>query len=156
MCDLFKDVFAVYLTFSFSLVFACLLCPGWPCDFGVWLSTDHHFHFHTPLFVCLCICELTGEGREAWRGDTGGAGGGDHHCGWGWEGKKEGKWIFAVTWCLFSWCIYCRRQQRIVCLVIREKLEYKYQNIRWWTFMRNLVMEKTFTEKEKKTHCSNI
>lgn len=156
MCNLSNDVFAVYLTFSFPLVFACLLCPGWPCDFGVWLSTDHHFHFHTPLFVCLCICELTGGGRGPGGETPVGLGEEIITVGRGGKGKKEGKWIFAVTWCLFSWCIYCRRQQRIVCLVIREKLEYKYQNIRWWTFMRNLVMEKTFTEKEKKTHCSNI
>lgn len=74
------------------------------------VALDHLLHFLTPLFVCLCICELTGGGREAWRAKTGGgAWGGEHH----WvdkmvgrvKKKREGGGVFAVTWCLFSWCI---------------------------------------------------
>lgn len=37
---------------------------------------DHHLHFHAPLFVCLCICELAGGGRETPRAESGGSRGG--------------------------------------------------------------------------------
>lgn len=40
------------------------------------MALDHHLHFHAPLFVCLCICELAGGGRETPRAESGGSWGG--------------------------------------------------------------------------------
>lgn len=52
------------------------------------MPLDHHLHFHTPLFVCLCICEVTGSGIGGHGGRTlHGAGGAGCR---GYEGGGEG------------------------------------------------------------------
>lgn len=51
--------------FNFSFL-SSLHHAGQHRDFRRWLS-NHHLHFHTPLFVCLCMCESAGGGRD---GDT--------------------------------------------------------------------------------------
>lgn len=65
---------------------------------------DHRPQFHTPLFVCLCICEgdKKREGGLGWR-KVGSREGDEKTLG---EGCGVwGKWDLTVTSCLFSWCI---------------------------------------------------
>lgn len=134
-------------------------------------ALDHHLHFHTPLFVCLCV-------RVSRQAEGGGGGlktlvgiwgtwwrGGDHH-----QGSRanvggrgcvgRGGSVFAVNMMNILVVYFnCRGQQRIVCLVLRNKLEYKYQNI-CWTFKGNLATEEDLhlwgKKNKKKTTCSNI
>lgn len=99
-------VFIPYAVYTFANIFLpCVSCfyvyfPSLPRPASGFqkVALDHHLHFHTPLFVCLCICELTGGGRETWRAETGGAWGREHHwgvgCGVG-VGGIEG--VFTVT-----------------------------------------------------------
>lgn len=129
------------------------------------VALDHRRHFHTPLFVCVCICELTGRGRETWRAETGGAWGGGTllvgRVGAGCRAKQGcGRWGGIMGLCCYMMFILVMyltvEDNRGLSVWFYEKnLNTNTKTFVWRTFKRNLVMEKTYIY-EKKKYCSNI
>lgn len=72
---------SVIIAFALGSIFSFFFFPGRP--FAILEGGSGPPPAFPPLFVCLCICELTGGGRETRRAETGGAWGGEHHWGWG-------------------------------------------------------------------------